>query len=61
MVLQVAVGGKVFSAEQKRAQVSSRDGRHGGDKVALVLQGRLEGNTIVECGLVAQVKLPRAQ
>ena len=62
--LAISVGGQSFSAEV--AAKSIRKCRvviaeHGADKVALLIQGRLVGNAIVEAGLVAQVKLPRAE
>jgi hypothetical protein len=33
---------------------------HGADQVALILQGKLDGNAVMEAGLVAQPKTPKA-
>ena len=35
-------------------------GEAGPDDVAVILQGKLEGNAVVEAGIVAQPKAPKA-
>ena len=61
--LQITVAGaRTFSADVASKSVRkclTVIAEHGADNVALVLQGKLEGNVVSEAGLVAQVKTPR--
>ncbi len=57
VMLEIVVDGKVFGADVAAKSVRKCKAmivEHGVDNVALLIQGKLEGNAIVEAGLVAQ-------
>jgi hypothetical protein len=64
VMLEIVVGGKVYSADVasksvRKAKVAIAE--HGAENAVLLIQGRFEGNAIIEAGLVVQVKLPRPE
>jgi hypothetical protein len=59
VVLEIAVNGKTYTADVssksvRKARVTIAE--NGADDVALLVQGKLEGASIVEAGLVAQLR-----
>jgi hypothetical protein len=57
--IRIAIGDAVFTAEvaaKSLRRAVAIIGEHGPDGVALLLQGRLEGAEIMECGIVANVR-----
>ena len=62
MVLAVEVAGRTLAADiaaKALRKAKATIAEHGADQVALILQGKLDGNAIMEAGLVAQPKTPK--
>jgi hypothetical protein len=63
VVLAVEVGGRTLAADiaaKSLRKAKATIAEHGADHVALILQGKLDGNAVMEAGLVAQPKTPKA-
>lgn len=62
VALQIAVAGRTIAAELNakslRRCVAAIDAA-GPENVAVVLSGKLEGNTLIEAGIAAQPKAPK--
>jgi hypothetical protein len=61
-LLAITCDGKVYTADiatkslrKARATIAA----NGAENVFVMVQGKLKGNEITECGLVAQVKTPK--
>ena len=64
VVLAILVEGKVYSADVAAKSVRkcrATIAEHGAAHVVCLIQGKFDGNTITEAGIVAQVKLPRPE
>ncbi len=62
VVLEIAVGAQSYNvdiAAKSLRKTKATISENGPDNVACFIQGRLDGSTIVEAGLVAQVKQPK--
>jgi hypothetical protein len=60
--LAIACDGKIYTADiatKSLRKAKSTISANGAENVFVGLQGRLKGDEIVECGLVAQVKTPK--
>jgi hypothetical protein len=60
--LAIACDGKVYTADiatKALRKAKSTISTNGAENTFAMLQGKLKGNEIVECGLVAQVKTPK--
>ena len=63
VVLAVEVAGRTVTADiaaKALRKAKATIAEHGADQVALILQGKLDGNAVMEAGLVAQPKTPKA-
>jgi hypothetical protein len=61
-LLAIICDGKVYTADiatKALRKARSTISANGAEKVFVLIQGKLKGNEIVECGLVAQVKTPK--
>jgi hypothetical protein len=59
--LAIAYEGKLYSADiatKSLRKAKSTISASGAENVFAMVQGKLKGNEIIECGLVAQVKTP---
>jgi hypothetical protein len=62
--LEIEVGKRQVTGHvnAKGAQAASMIAEHGSNKIAMILQGRLEaGDVLAETGVVAQVKIPKGE
>jgi hypothetical protein len=60
--LAITCDGKVYTADiatKALRKAKSIISANGAEKVFVLIQGKLKGNEITECGLVAQVKTPK--
>jgi hypothetical protein len=60
--LAIACDGKVYRADiatKSLRKVKTTIAANGAENVFVIVQGKLKGNEIAECGLVAQVKAPK--
>jgi hypothetical protein len=63
VMLAVEVVGQTLAADiaaKALRKAKATIAEHGADQVALILQGKLDGNAVLEAGLVAQPKTPKA-
>jgi hypothetical protein len=61
-LLAIACEGKIYTADiatKALRKAKSTISANGADNVFCMAQGKLKGNEIIECGLVAQVKTPK--
>jgi hypothetical protein len=62
VVLTIAVAGRTVTADvaaKALRKAKATIAEHGVEQVALILQGKLDGNAVLEAGLVAQPKTPK--
>ena len=60
--LAIACEGKVYTADiatKALRKAKGVIGANGAENVFVMVQGKLKGNEIIDCGLVAQVKTPK--
>jgi hypothetical protein len=61
-LLAIACDGKIYTADiatKALRKAKSTISTNGAENVFAMVQGKLRGNEITECGLVAQVKTPK--
>ena len=61
-LLAITCEGKIYTADiatKALRKARSTISANGAEKVFVLIQGKLKGNEITECGLVAQVKTPK--
>ena len=60
--LRIQVAGRVVSADvaaKALRKAKATIAQHGPSEVAVIVQGKLVGESVLEAGLVAQVKVPK--
>jgi hypothetical protein len=64
VALEISFGGRSYTADiatKSLRKFRATIAEHGAANVVCLIQGKLDGNTITEAGIVAQVKLPRPE
>jgi hypothetical protein len=62
MSLRISVSGRTLRTElvcKSLRKVQAQISEHSPDAVAVVLQGKLEGESLLEAGITAQIKTPK--
>jgi hypothetical protein len=62
VVLRISAGGRVLTADvacKSVRKVMTTITEAGPDSVAVIIQGKLEGDALTEAGIVAQIKAPK--
>jgi hypothetical protein len=61
--LQIRVGGRIYTADLNAKSLRrcvAAIGEAGPDNVAVIIQGKLDGTAIIDAGIAAQPKAPKA-